>query len=167
MSASPLMSKSASAGAQRDAAGQESETGLGELENHLGYFLRRLQHWVFRDANTALAAVDLDVILYSLLIAANPGTTQVAVAGALGIERARMVALLDDLQQARLIVRARSEQDRRAHALGLTPRGRMILKKANALVAAHEKRVARRLGVDNYRRALAALAQFQADESRR
>ncbi|BAM87218.1 MarR family transcriptional regulator [Bradyrhizobium oligotrophicum S58] len=157
------MSKSASAGAQRDAAKQESEIGLGELENHLGYFLRRLQHWVFRDANAALAAVDLDVILYSILetIAANPGTTQIAVAGALGIERARMVALLDGLQDAGLIVRARSEQDRRAHALGLTPRGRIILKKANALVAAHEKRVARRLGVDNYRRALAALSQFE------
>ncbi|CCD89282.1 putative transcriptional regulatory protein, MarR family [Bradyrhizobium sp. ORS 285] len=157
------MSKSARA--QPDGAGQDEGIRLGELENHLGYFVRRLQHWIFRDANAALASVDLDVILYSILetIAANPGATQIAVAGALGIERARMVALLDDLQQAGLIVRARSEQDRRAHALGLTPRGRMILKKANALVAAHEKRVARRLGADNYRRALAALAQFESD----
>jgi len=75
----------------------------------------------------------------------------------------RPVGLLDDLQQAGLIVRERSEQDRRAHALGLTPRGRLILKKANAHVAAHEKRVARRLGADNYRRALAALSQFDTD----
>jgi hypothetical protein len=45
----------------------------------------------------------------------------------------------------------------------LTPRGRLVLKKANTLVAAHEKRVARRLGADNYRRALAALSQFDAD----
>jgi DNA-binding MarR family transcriptional regulator len=74
-----------------------------------------------------------------------------------------MVGLLDDLQQAGLIVRERSETDRRAHALGLTPRGRLILKKANVAVAAHERRVARRLGADNYRRALAALSQFEAD----
>ncbi|WP_257166409.1 MarR family winged helix-turn-helix transcriptional regulator [Bradyrhizobium sp. SRS-191] len=162
------MSKSAGAGAQREAARQDAAIRLGELENHLGYFVRRLQHWIFRDANAGLATIDLDVILYSILetIAANPGAAQIAVAGALGIERARMVALLDDLQQAGLIVRERSEQDRRAHALGLTPRGRVILKKANALVAAHEKRVARRLGVDNYRRALAALAQFETDETR-
>lgn len=155
------MPKSARA---RDAR-QDAEIGLGELENHLGYFVRRLQHWIFRDVNAALAAVDLDVISYSILetIAANPGTTQIAVAGALGIERARMVGLLDDLQQAGLIVRERSEQDRRAHALSLTPRGRLILKKANAQVSAHEKRVACRLGADNYRRALAALSQFEAD----
>ncbi|WP_316231591.1 MarR family winged helix-turn-helix transcriptional regulator [Bradyrhizobium sp. SZCCHNR1051] len=159
------MPKSASAGAQRDAASRVSGIGLGELESHLGYFVRRLQHWIFRDVNAALAAVDLDVILYSILetIAANPGAAQIAIAGALGIERARMVALLDDLQQAGLIVRERSEHDRRAHALGLTPRGRLILKKANALVAAHEKRVARRLRGDNYRRALTALSQFETD----
>ncbi|WP_315804764.1 MarR family winged helix-turn-helix transcriptional regulator [Bradyrhizobium sp. SZCCHNS3002] len=159
------MPKSASAGAQRDATSRESGIGLGELENHLGYFVRRLQHWIFRDVNAALAAVELDVILYSILetIAANPGAAQIAIAGALGIERARMVALLDDLQQAGLIVRERSEHDRRAHALGLTPRGRLILKKANALVAAHEKRVACRLGADNYRRALTALSQFETD----
>ncbi len=159
------MAKSASAGAQREAAKQDAEIALGELENHLGYFVRRLQHWIFRDVNAALAAVDLDVILFSILetIAANPGATQIAIAGALGIERARLVGLLDDLQHAGLIVRERSEQDRRAHALGLTPRGRLVLKKANALVAAHEKRVARRLGADNYRRALAALSQFETD----
>ena len=159
------MSKSVNAGAQRDAAKPTGEIGLGELENHLGYFVRRLQHWIFRDVNAALAAVELDVILYSILetIAANPGTTQIAVAGALGIERARMVGLLDDLQQSGLIVRERSEQDRRAHALVLTPRGRMILKKANVAVAAHEKRVARRLGAGNYRRALTALSQFEMD----
>ncbi|CCD93665.1 putative transcriptional regulatory protein, MarR family [Bradyrhizobium sp. ORS 375] len=159
------MSKSASARAQRDGAGRDAGIGLGELESHLGYFVRRLQHWIFRDVNAALASLELDVILYSILetIAANPGATQIAIAGALGIERARMVGLLDDLQQAGLIVRERSEQDRRAHALGLTPRGRMILKKANLAVAAHEKRVARRLGADNYRRALSALSQFETD----
>jgi hypothetical protein len=39
----------------------------------------------------------------------------------------------------------------------------MALKKANALVAAHEKKVIRRLGTEPYRRALAALAQFDLD----
>ncbi|MGJ5202268.1 MarR family winged helix-turn-helix transcriptional regulator [Bradyrhizobium sp. HKCCYLR20261] len=159
------MSKSASAGAHKDGARQDAEIRLGELEKHLGYFVRRLQHWIFRDVNAALAAIDLDVIGYSILetIAANRGATQIAIAGALGIERARMVGLLDGLQRAGLIVRERAEHDRRAHALGLTPHGRMMLKKANAAVAAHEKRVARRLGAENYRRALAALSRFESD----
>jgi len=110
------MAKIASAGAQREAARQDGEIALGELESHLGYFVRRLQHWIFRDVNAALAAVELDVISYSILetIAANPGATQIAVAGALGIERARMVALLDDLQQAGLIGRTRSASRRAA-----------------------------------------------------
>ena len=27
----------------------EGRPGIGQLENHLGYFLRRLQIWVFQD----------------------------------------------------------------------------------------------------------------------
>ncbi|WP_315742477.1 MULTISPECIES: MarR family winged helix-turn-helix transcriptional regulator [unclassified Bradyrhizobium] len=155
----------AAASAQQETGRTQAKIGLGELESHLGYFVRRVQHWIFRDVNATLADIDLDVIRYSILetIAANGGITQVAAAGALGIERARMVGLLDDLQRAGVIVRQRSELDRRAHALHLTPRGRVTLKKANALVAAHEKRVERRLGADNYRRALSALARFNQD----
>ena len=147
------------------AAARQEAIGLGELENHLGYFVRRVQHWIFRDVNATLAAVELDVVRYSILetVAANAGVTQIAAAGALGVERARMVALLDDLQEAGLILRQRSVADRRAHALHLTPRGRIVLKKANALVAAHEEKVIRRLGTEAYHRALAALAQFDLD----
>ena len=147
------MSKSVNAGAQRDAAKPTGEIGLGELENHLGYFVRRLQHWIFRDVNAALAAVELDVILYSILetIAANPGTTQIAVAGALGIERARMVGLLDDLQQSGLIVRERSdaartydpeEGERRRRgareARGAPPRRRQLSPRSDGAVAVRD-----------------------------
>ena len=152
--------------AARSAPDGETSISLGELENHLGYFVRRLQHWIFRDVNGLLAPLDLDVIRYSILetIAANAGITQIAVAGALGIERARMVGLLDGLQGAGLIVRQRSSTDRRAHALHLTPTGRAILKRANGFVAAHEKKVVRRLGADGYKAALAALSRFNVDD---
>lgn len=139
---------------------------FGELDNHLGYFVRRVQHWIFRDVNAMLAPTGLDVIRYSVLemIGANAGISQIAVAGALGIERARMVGLLDGLQEASLIVRQRSETDRRSHALQLTTAGRSLLKKANAIVAEHERKVVRRLGADGYRNALAALAGFQPED---
>jgi len=136
----------------------------GELNTHLGYFVRRAQHWIFRDANARLAHLQIDVIRYSILelISANPGISQVMLSGALGIERARMVLLLDDLQDLQFIVRQRSKTDRRSHALHLTPAGRSALKEANQLIAAHEQRLVDRIGSDAYPIVIAALAAFQS-----
>ena len=47
-----------------------------------------------------LTHLRLDVVRYSILemVSANPGISQISLSGALGIERARLVALLDELQ---------------------------------------------------------------------
>jgi DNA-binding MarR family transcriptional regulator len=121
----------------------------GELNNHLGYFVRRAQHWIFRDANARLELLRLDVIRYSILemISSNPGISQILLSGALGIERARLVALLDELQHSHFIVRHRSKIDRRSHELQLTPEGRTVLEQANKLIAAHEEKVMQRIGL--------------------
>lgn len=56
-----------------------------------GYFVRRAQVWIFKDANWALAKCDLNVARLSVLalVEANPRLAQVALASALGTERAR------------------------------------------------------------------------------
>lgn len=136
----------------------------GELEGHLGYFIRRAQYWIFRDANRTLLSLKLDVIRYSILemIGANPGISQITLSGALGIERARLVALLDNLQHLNFLVRERSATDRRSHELQLTPRGRTTLKKANTAIAEHEKRLIQRIGSDDYKIVLTALSNFRS-----
>ena len=56
--------------------------GIGQLENHLGYFLRRLQIWVFQDFIQTLRPMKVRPAQYSVLlvIEANPGRSQAAIA---------------------------------------------------------------------------------------
>src|SRR5258705_3621704 len=78
------------------AADQMDRLKLGTLDEHLGYFLRRLQVSVFKDFIRTLAPMDVRPAQYSvlLLIEANPGRSQAAIGQALDIERARLARLL-------------------------------------------------------------------------
>ncbi len=101
----------------------EKPLNLGALDGHLGYFLRRVQVWVFQDFIRTLSSIDLRPAQYSVLsvIGANRGLSQADVAQLLGIERARLVRLLDRLEKRGLTQRLASPVDRRSHALQLTP----------------------------------------------
>jgi DNA-binding MarR family transcriptional regulator len=146
-----------------DSAAENDPVKYGELNNHLGYFVRRAQYWIFRDANSKLEPLKLDVVRYSILelISANAGINQIQLSGALGIERARLVALLDELQGMDLLVRKRSAIDRRSHELHLTAVGTTVLSEANVLIMAHEERLLRRMGAENYSLALKGLSAFK------
>jgi len=121
---------------------------LAALNDHLGYSIRRLQIWIFQDFIRSLAEVDIRPAQYSVLvvIGANAGLSQADLAESLGIERARMVHLLDRLEQRELIERQPSNTDRRSHALHLTKEGQRLLKRAKALAASHEERLSGVLG---------------------
>src|SRR5437762_1367688 len=73
---------------------------LDGLTAHLGYLIRRAQIWIFQDFIRTLATADIRPAQYSVLtvIDANPGLTQMSLSKALGIERARLVHLLDGLE---------------------------------------------------------------------
>jgi DNA-binding MarR family transcriptional regulator len=146
-----------------DSAADNASVKYGELNNRLGYFVRRAQYWIFRDVNSKLGRLKLDVIRYSILelISANAGISQIKLSGALGIERARLVALLDELQGLDLLVRKRSVTDRRSHELHLTAAGCTVLKEANVVITAHEERLIRRMGSENYSLALKGLSAFK------
>jgi DNA-binding MarR family transcriptional regulator len=121
---------------------------LGVLDGHLGYFIRRLQVWVFQDFIRALAAIDIRPAQYSVLvvITANPGASQSQIAAALGIERARLARLLHKLERRGLVERLQSPSDARSHALRLTRDGSRTLRRAKTLAAMHETRLAETLG---------------------
>jgi len=121
---------------------------LGVLEEHLGYFVRRLQVWVFQDFIRTLAAIDIRPAQYSVLvvIAANPGASQSQIAATLGIERARLARLLDKLEKRGLVDRLESPSDARSYTLRLTRDGNRTLKRAKTLAAVHEARLAETLG---------------------
>lgn len=138
------------------------EIGLDALVGHAGYAVRRFQIWIFQDFIKTLSEVDIRPTQYSVLtvIGANPGLSQMAVAKRLGIERARLVHLLDSLEQRRLVKRIRSKTDRRSHALHLTSQGETALAKFERLAAAHERHVEDKIGKENRERLLQILADF-------
>lgn len=135
---------------------------LDALNGHLGYFIRRMQIWVFQDFIRALKRIDVSPAQYSVLVvtAANRGLSQAELAATLGIERARLVRLLHRLERRGLIQRLPSFADGRRHALQLTPQGRSLLARAKTLAARHEKRLIERLGAWRYKMLLDALRRF-------
>jgi DNA-binding MarR family transcriptional regulator len=121
---------------------------LGTLNDRVGYFVRRFQVWIFQDFMQTLKSAQIRPAQYSVLvlIGANAGLSQADLADALGIERARLVRLLDELERRGLTMRLRSTTDRRSHTLFLTPDGRRVLERLEILVARHERHVVDRLG---------------------
>jgi len=117
----------------------------GLLPRLVGYQLRLAQLAVFRDFDRATADLGLTPGRFGMLvlIEANPGVTQSELARAVGLDRSTMVALLDQLEDRRLVSRRQGE-DRRTNGLWLTATGRRLLGKMKRRVAAHEARVAAR-----------------------
>jgi len=152
--------RSTNGGARSDAP--EREIGLDALAGHAGYAVRRFQLWIFQDFIKTLAEADIRPTQYSVMtvIGANPGLSQMAVAKRLGIERARLVHLLDSLERRNLVSRSASATDRRSHALHLTASGKAALAQFKRLAAQHERHVAEKIGEENRARLLQILACF-------
>jgi DNA-binding MarR family transcriptional regulator len=72
------------------------------------------------------------------IIAATPSCNQRTLAKRLGVLPSRMVILIDELTEKRLVERKRSTKDRRHSELVLTKRGRSMLEKLSRLAAEHE-----------------------------
>ncbi|PAY09100.1 MarR family transcriptional regulator [Bradyrhizobium sp. UFLA03-84] len=138
------------------------DIGLDALIGHAGYAVRRFQLWIFEDFIKTLATVDIRPTQYSVMtvIGANPGLSQMAVAKRLGIERARLVHLLDSLEERDFVSRIPSATDRRSHALHLTARGKTALAQFKRLAAEHERHVAEKIGKGNREQLLQILACF-------
>jgi DNA-binding MarR family transcriptional regulator len=135
---------------------------LGVLDSHLGYFARRLQVWIFQDFVRALASFDIRPAQFSVLVVieANSGLSQADLSERLGIERARLVRLLDELEKRGLIRRQPSPLDRRSHALVLTREGQKRLKRMKVLAAEHEANLTKRLGTTQRETLLGLLRDF-------
>jgi DNA-binding MarR family transcriptional regulator len=136
-----------------------TEVDLGVLNERLGYFVRRLQVWVFQDFIRRLSRLDLSPAQFSVIvvIGANPGLSQAQLATTLGIERARLVRLLHRLEQRGLTERRPSAADGRRHALVLTRSGEKMLADATKLAEQHEDGLKQKLGARQYRTLLEML----------
>ncbi|MFD4198043.1 MULTISPECIES: MarR family winged helix-turn-helix transcriptional regulator [Amycolatopsis] len=91
----------------------------------LGASLARIVRRLMKAEEPVLRAHGLSMWAYAALssLAAQPATSQLALAKAIGYDKTRLIGLLDELAQEGLVVRERDPADRRSHTVRLTPDG--------------------------------------------
>jgi DNA-binding MarR family transcriptional regulator len=89
-----------------------------------------------------LAAHGLSMWGYSVLVALDRSAirTQAALAEAIGADKTRIIAILDELQQNGLIERLADPEDRRARLLAITKEGRRVKDAVQAEIQRGEER---------------------------
>ncbi|MBC2667571.1 MarR family winged helix-turn-helix transcriptional regulator [Novosphingobium piscinae] len=104
---------------------ERSEVALGRLGDFVGFRLRRVQNQLSRKFAAANADLGLRSGLFSSLaiVAANPGISQSELSGAVGLDKSVTVTIIDELEKYGWAERRRSAEDRRRHALYVTPEG--------------------------------------------
>ncbi|ODP37865.1 MarR family winged helix-turn-helix transcriptional regulator [Sphingomonas turrisvirgatae] len=116
---------------------------IGALGPVVGYHLRRASGAFAADFATAMEGTGMRQVLVGILsvVAGSPGINQGAVGRVLGIKRANMVSLINELVDAGLIAREVDRADRRAFSLGITDAGRSMLNECLERITTHEARM--------------------------
>jgi DNA-binding MarR family transcriptional regulator len=138
------------------------QTDLAGLDDHVGYMLRRAQLAVFGDFIACQSGAVARPGQFSILavIDRNPGLSQTRVCAALGIKRANLVGVINELESLGLVRRDSSPKDRRANRLHLTAAGQRALRSSLDGQAEHEARITRLLGVAGRRSLLKQLSKL-------
>ncbi|MCR5872495.1 MULTISPECIES: MarR family winged helix-turn-helix transcriptional regulator [unclassified Sphingomonas] len=120
-------------------SGEQEQVGaLGPL---VGYHLRRAFGAFAADFANAVEGTGMRQVLVGILavVSGSPGINQGAVGRVLGIKRANMVSLINELVDLKLIERVVDPSDRRAFSLTVTDAGRKMLADCMAKIEAHER----------------------------
>lgn len=137
---------------------------IGALSSLAGYHLRRAFGAFALDFQEAMKGTGMRQVLVGVLsiVAANPGVNQGAVGTALGIKRANMVSLINELVDAGLVVREVAPEDRRAFSLTLTEAGEAMRKECIARIKAHEENMLADLSAEERAVLLDLLGRIEA-----
>ena len=132
----------------------------------MAFLLAQLGHHAATLFAEQMASIDLTPPHAGILraIASDPGRSQQALSGQLGLLPSRVVAYVDDLEGRGYVERRRNPEDRRLHALYLSASGKRLMKKIGDLARQHDRRLTAGLNDDQretLRGLLGALAQHQ------
>jgi DNA-binding MarR family transcriptional regulator len=135
---------------------------MGELPDLIGFNLRCAQVSTFQHFSKTVGEAEISPPQYGalVLIEANPGISQSAIASALRFDRSTLVQIIDRLEERGLVVREVSANDRRSHALKVTPSGETALKDLKRRVRDHEAHITRELSEDEKHSLIALLARL-------
>lgn len=120
------------------------------LRRFLGYDMKRAFAVIQTDVNAVLQQFGLRMVTFSVLVVIRdtPRLRQTQLATILAIEKPNLVLILDELERAKAVVRARAPDDRRAHELSVTLHGRRLCERALEAVTAHDARMAEGLSLE-------------------
>jgi DNA-binding MarR family transcriptional regulator len=146
--------------AKRAQAGHE----WGQLANAVGPRVRLLRNALAARSIAALEGFGLPTgsLTVLSLIAANPGSSQTALAKAAGVNKSALVGIVDELEKRGLAARDRSASDRRRNNLTVTSEGEVAMKTMLARVAVGEDKVRDALGPRDHLKLLELLDRANA-----
>jgi DNA-binding MarR family transcriptional regulator len=158
------MSKAPARGPRPSSIARVEGIDYVDLDQHLGYALRRAQVAAFDAFHRATAGARITPPRYTALVIlhANPGITQSMLGEVLGTARSGAMLLTDWLEGRDLAERRHRADDGRAWGLYLTPKGERTLGTLRRRVRAQERRFAGRLAKPDQRKLLQLLEKLAA-----
>src|SRR5690606_24366120 len=134
-------------------------TEWGILANSLGPRLRLMVNMLSARSVAVSAPQGLPTGTLTILslIAANPGSSQTALARKAGVAKSGLVNIVDQLEANGLAARDRSSADRRRNSLLVTPAGEAMIQTLFGVVDPEEAPIREALGEDDFQQLLALL----------
>jgi len=134
----------------------------------LGALFARITRRLIDAERPLLATHGLSMWGYIALsyLARQPAETQLALAHAIGYDKTRLIALLDELERDGLAAREADPADRRARTVRLTEAGQARLTAARADIRAMEAELLRDLSTVEQRTLLTVLPRLASEPQR-
>lgn len=126
----------------RDSARQKApEVDFGPLAGWIGFHLRMAQIASFQNFGRLARDLDLSPGRFAALtvIGRNPGISQTVLSRAIGSDKSTLTPALSSLVKRNLVRRTRTEKDRRAWRLTLTPTGEKMLRNLTDCARRHDE----------------------------
>ena len=142
--------------------------GLAETADYdvlldlLGFWIRRAQVKVLRSFAQHLDAYEFSPteVAALILMSANDGLSQIALASALDADQSTVVNMLLSLEQRNMISRIRHPKDRRYQVLSLTPEGSKAVQSIKSALNRHNQSLQAKLSSTERKTLLALLRRF-------
>lgn len=133
----------------------------GILEGSIGPRVRLLRNMLASRSISASAPHGLPTgsLTVLALIAANPGSSQTALAARAGLNKSALVGIAEDLEKRGLVARQRPDGDRRRYSLTVTREGEAAMGTLFAAVDREERPLRDALGKRDMTQLLALLDQ--------
>jgi DNA-binding MarR family transcriptional regulator len=143
------------------------EVDYGLLPSLVGYRVRKAYSYLFQTFTLMLRDVGLAPGQYSvlLLIALNPGLSQMALAEATGLDGSTIVPITNRFVKLGWIRRVRRKDDRRFYELRIAQAGQAVLDEARPIIEAHERNLVAGLSEAECRTLIELLSRITENRS--